>query len=982
MQAPSPSAAPSFSKAEYVRRVIAGEGFIPGQARGGSEKETTFLAKLEARKDELLAARAPVRHPALLTAAEFRRARRNIEQSAWGRKWLAQTRKIADHVAGQAPGYVQQMIAELTPYPWSFACPACEGVKSQPGMAGPCAWDYRDPETIRCQVCGQAYPDPAFPESGILVCPRMGQTFTCFLTMAERAHPEDRSGRHARQAMGHPISASNAGRLRAQKITFMIQAAKDLALMFGLTGEPRYAAGAVEILNRFAHCHRRWLWHDQYNTIADCAPAYAAWQHTALNLEWKRHFAGQAFQADTVERAAMLDSYWGAGRFYPTTGGIHLVLPSLLLAYDLTHAARAASGAPLWDRAQREAVERLFLDFALDGEPWLAGPGKLSNQAPRVFAAVGMLGKCLGLPAYVDLALANYEGIRDQSFCPDGFTRESPNYTAMYLAGLFPLIDALDGFRWLEGYPGRTGTVDYFQTDPFLTLALQGLLDALQPDGCFLPLGDTANEAVPWEDENKLRIAEIGLRRRPELVKGKMPALYRGTAPSEYALFHLSVEDLEEDRGFAPPEILFPVWKTAILRHGVGPRATTLALAFNPAGGHRHNDALGLYYVNCGQKILGDLGYLGTKPQAAWLHRAACHNLVLVDDAEQLGHGLGGRRAPSLRLMATAPGVSVVEASLKAYEQCSEYRRLVALFKGPGAASLALDIFRVRGGRKHDYRLFSEIAASDAPAARLDFSIARMPPEPVLPDYGASLRPEHILGLQEARSVTHPPPHWQATWREKGAAYRLWLLTPVDRVAESHGPAQERVGAQLGRRARYAHATREGRELASAFVAVHEPRGPAGSFPIRKAERLAVPASAGPAALALRLETNWGDYLVFSEFERETEIAGVLCRGKFGVICDTPAGGNWRLICGEAEWAGGIVSNTETTLVTAAPRPAGWPETAEGVTVWARVGAEDDYTGYPVRRTAKNRITVGRFPLQPAARFSLPSVRYEFSAGR
>ncbi len=986
---------PCFSQAEYVRRVTAGEGFVPGQDRGGSEAETRFLKKMETRKAELLAARAPVQHPALLTGADLRRARHNLEKSDWGGNWLAQTREIAEHAAGQAAGYVQRMIPELTPsYPSGFACPACEGVRSQPGI-GNFRWDYRDPEKIICQACGRAYPDPAFPEAGTLVCPRMGQVFTCFLTPAERAHPEDRSGRHARQAMGHPISASNSAMLRFRKAMFMAGAAKALALMFRFTGQPRYAAGALAILARFAQCHRRWLWHDQYNTIADCAPAYAAWHHSALKLEWKRHFAGQAFQSDTVEKAGMLDNYWGAGRIYPTTGGIHLVLPSLLLAYDLTSDARAANGAPLWDAARRAAVEHLFLDFALDGEPWLNGPAKISNQAPRVFNAIGLLGKCLGLPACVDLALTNYEGIRDQSFVPDGFSRESPNYTGMYLAGLFPLVDNLQGFRWPATYPGRKGKVAAFQSDPFLKLALLGLTDALQPDACYLPLGDTANERAPWKDEEKFGILQIACRHFPRLLRGKMPALSRGSAYGEYALFNLQAEDLNEDTGFAPPEILFPAWKTAILRHGAGREATVLALAFNPGGGHRHHDALNLYYRSRGQKILGDLGYLGTKPQAAWMRSAACHNLVIVDDAEQLGPGPDGRRDPSLRLMATAPRVSVVEASVKAYDQCSDYRRLVALLKGPGADTIAFDIFRVRGGHRHSYRVFSELAASDRPEGRLEFAGLSLPAEPPIPDFGASMQAEHISGLRDLRATGAVPPAWQAAWKQHDGAYRLWMLAQADRAQAAHGPGQEQVDSQMGRRVRYLDAVRlrpgnrPADEFASAFVALHEPLDSAGAWPVKKAQRLVPPAAAGEQAVAVRIATEWGSYLVFSEFRNEAVLEGIRFQGVFGVAGETPQGRRWLFTVGAetcrqgafgfvrspAWWTGAIAGGAENGFTTDTDRPAGWPAIPKDTVAYVLVG-DGIYTGFPVRALGRRRMRTARFPLQPARHFRLAAVRY------
>ena len=84
-------------------------------------------------------------------------------------------------------------------------------------------------------------------------------------------------------------------------------------------------------------------------------------------------------------------------------------------------------------------------------------------------------------------------------------------------------------------------------------------------------------------------------------------------------------------------------------------------------------------------------------------------------------------------MMVNSPVVSAVEGSSTAYAQCDVYRRLVALIKGPQGRTFAVDIFRVRGGEHHAYRLFSELAASDAPDGEVLFHNIEMPPERPLP---------------------------------------------------------------------------------------------------------------------------------------------------------------------------------------------------------------------------------------------------------
>src|SRR6185436_16926552 len=101
------------------------------------------------------------------------------------------------------------------------------------------------------------------------------------------------------------------------------------------------------------------------------------------------------------------------------------------------------------------------------------------------------------------------------------------------------------------------------------------------------------------------------------------------------------------------------------------------------------------------------------------------HNLVNVDRAEQRFSD----RKPRLEMMVTSPEVSAVEASSTAYEQCDIYRRLVVLVKGPDRRTFAVDIFRVHGGAHHAFRLFSELASSEAADGRIEFHGVTVPPE-------------------------------------------------------------------------------------------------------------------------------------------------------------------------------------------------------------------------------------------------------------
>ena len=970
-------------KAEYVDAVTRGAGFMPWQERGVSEDERAFRESIERRKDEILAGRIEVRGPVLLTEADIEQARRNIEGADWARQWYRQHKGVADYVVAQPADYSERMIPELTPtHTYGFTCPNCMGRQSQEGVGSSLIdWDYHEPDVLSCRRCGHVYPSEKYPETAKLVCPRSGQTFTYYLNDDEREHPDDRSGKHAYRWVGRPMHVSFTGVIRHSRIHFMIGAARSLALVYRMTGEQRYAKPTIDILARLAHCYRNWLYHDYWDGIADCDPIYAAWHDKALRLGWKRHLCGDAYSKDTAERAAMMQSYWGAGRIHPSTGGIS-TLALIAGAYDLVRDARDTDGRPVWSKEDRAKVERdLLLEFVMEAEPFVGGANEatnVNNKAPRVYRAQAAVAKCLGLPQLADTALRGYEAVRDRSFNYDGYSKESPSYNNMYLSQLVQIPEELHGFRWPAGFAGRQGMVDCYRTDDRLRLMFRAMIDQLRPDGRLPPLSDSLTDRAPSP-----HLIELGLKRYPEYYEGTLPAIYRGGQPSEYAVFHLDADRIERDEGLQLPEICFPEWKTAILRHGQGADASMLTLAFSPPGGHRHGDNLAMFYVDRGRTVLGDHGYVGDMPVNGWIHSTLSHNLVVVDGEEQRR-----QRRPRLRRFVASPKVSVVEASSDAYGQCGEHRRLVALIKGPGAQTFGVDIFRVKGGKRHAYRVFSELASSDAADGMLEFSGLTMPAEPPLPNVGASLAREDIFGLRDVRGVDDPPAGWQAMWKEGAGTYRLWMLSASDRVEASNGPGQE-TRDQAGRRVRYVDVVREGEGIESVFVGLHEPSGPDGVMPIRSAERLPVPKSAGPNAVAVRIESAWGTYLVLSEFASEAEVAGARFVGPFGfgITCRKPDGKRW-LLASEAStlmagdfgfenvapvWSGEVVERTEHGLIVDTPRPADWPPVSPYVTQYVLVGDEEPDTGFPVRAMEDLQIEVDRFPLPSCERFQLAS---------
>ncbi|NPV46453.1 MAG: hypothetical protein HPY69_05825 [Armatimonadetes bacterium] len=143
----------------------------------------------------------------------------------------------------------------------------------------------------------------------------------------------------------------------------------------------------------------------------------------------------------------------------------------------------------------------------------------------------------------------------------------------------------------------------------------------------------------------------------------------------------------------------------AILERGEGEHKRALSLYFGDAsGGHGHYDRLNIEMKAFGHSVLCEDGYPTpfTRPDFHEWRRAntARHYLVQVDE-EPHRNTLAG----DLNTLAVAPEVQVVDASAEiAYEgKTPLYRRTAALVDVSPEASYLVDIFRVRGGRQHDW---------------------------------------------------------------------------------------------------------------------------------------------------------------------------------------------------------------------------------------------------------------------------------------
>ena len=151
---------------------------------------------------------------------------------------------------------------------------------------------------------------------------------------------------------------------------------------------------------------------------------------------------------------------------------------------------------------------------------------------------------------------------------------------------------------------------------------------------------------------------------------------------------------------------LSPVRGFAIMRTGAGDERTELFFDYGYAHpAHSHADRLNINLFTAGREFIPEMGYPEYMDSIAptpggWTTHTVCHATVEVDEKRQLEGAFG-----DLHGFIDADGIKYVDASCEdAYVHCDVdlYRRTLALIDVPGGAYV-VDIFRVGGGKQHDY---------------------------------------------------------------------------------------------------------------------------------------------------------------------------------------------------------------------------------------------------------------------------------------
>ena len=608
---------------------------------------------------------------------------------------------------------------------------------------------------------------------------------------------------------------------------YMDKACRDLANVYWMSKDETYAHRAALILIRFAEVYPGYAYHFDYPFREKVFWAYNA---TEFDHPVFKH---------APPRLARYD-WWR----YMDIG------QELVKAYDALRywpkLKEMADGRAI-DMIENDLIVAM-VEFALDYTD------RLDNMGPTNWRRVIRAGRVMHRPAWIHEAVDRFERFLTTQFLYDGHWQEtSPSYNSQCIGGISVIRTALGGYVDPEGYTHpQTGRRLDRETLKRLFARYERSRDTLTrpalPGGRLIPINDTW-----WTDRRGVRKSM-----KPDLLPG------------------LGV---------------------AVMGGGQGDKQLHVHLNFTSGHGHKHNDSLSFGLFANEKELLPDIGYTHTAYRAFGISTMS-HNTVVVNGVEQQRDGdWSGNRLRAFVTDGRAFHLAEAE-SASAYPPLGRYRRTLMTVGHDSADAYVIDIFQVRGGEQHDYLLHG--SADDDSTASID---------------GAAM--ESFEGTLMNKSVKFREPKGESDGVGKGGAFglvrnitrgrangvvkldmllddnaklgtRTWLAAERDtKLYLGEAPSIRRARRSDQKLPNYMapffSARRNGKDLTSTFVAVHEP--------VNGKPRIQdVAVKRWPQAIVVTITTSDGvDYAVIAKNNAATarfnsEAGGVQFQGRYGLV--------------------------------------------------------------------------------------------------
>ena len=624
--------------------------------------------------------RKTVQHPCVrIKPEDILRAKHNLETQNWAQNYANTLGKNADDISDRVTDEFLDMMVEITTAGSTTPCPACrdKGLRWVPNNDW--QWSISSPNQIRCRQCGTVYPNEKYPET-IKVQSKWDprQVFT-FIDV--EPFP----------CFSYKFSMSNPSSIiRAKKLNYVIYRLEPLYMSYILNGKIEHAETIKKILLKIADVLPHYLVRVgyTYNEYADCDPHVACQNINNLPTD-------EIVAPPNKPDRSLATGYWSASRFY-TAGMDGSISVAMANAYDLTYNAKYPDGTPLYTEAERLHIEK---DALLESALLACADVKINNKSVGNRAGAAAVGMVLGMPDMVRFGLDGFVKTVEDWFLPDGTTSESSSYATMTMGGIYPFAYIFRNYTEPESYTPPKGSERLVNFDACRDTnygtCWQSLVWTLQGNLRFPPMADTR-----FTSSIGPSYAELVAMAYPtdenisflHAVAGKQPKYSPQNAI-------LNRGEAVNAKPFTYHDLVFPFLSQGFLRLGTYGQDGLAVLNASNWGIHHHYDSLNLYLWKDGYELLGDLGYLWDHPDKNMTYRTLAHNLVTIDDCEQINRDRKG----SFHYFALSPHVKAMRASSEAYGSKSLYERSVVQVSHGRHGSYWLDMFKAKGGLYRDY---------------------------------------------------------------------------------------------------------------------------------------------------------------------------------------------------------------------------------------------------------------------------------------
>jgi heparinase II/III-like protein len=454
----------------------------------------------------------------------------------------------------------------------------------------------------------------------------------------------------------------------------MKSAASYYGSLYEATGNERYAKRACLLLERFGEVFDKWKLHYQRNAR-------------------DKRGRGSFVLDKTVPRKYSRYGLWGYW------GNVHDLTHSIPLidAYTLVKGSETFRELPsenkkvIVDGLLHKIIKKhLFFPF----QP-------LHNQSMNRIYGMIYFGKHLNSPEYIHIAVRWINEMVHLGYRRDGYWSEGTEAYGMGVTkGIFKAAKELKGWSDPKDYHDYIDDRRFDNFDPEkefgynFKMIKEAFNKLTLPDGRSIPLEDST-----WNSK-KFSFCEP-----PKIAK----------------------------------PFLFGASGVGMLGFGKNNDQTRLYFHWDDSAGHDHNDALGIALWAENQEICSETGYRGLHK---WNISTAAHNTVMIDEKNQprmnkefarkkkediiyryphykFGELWSGNRSRyddlgKLRLWdVSEKNIQVAEVdcnrAFKKSDKIEKYQRTLTLVKAEGDNFYIVDIFRVKGGRKHDWMLHGNL---------------------------------------------------------------------------------------------------------------------------------------------------------------------------------------------------------------------------------------------------------------------------------